>query len=149
MFFTQNRLFEECKQIFGDSDRTPSMADMAQMKYLDAVVKETLRLYPSVPFIARTITENFTMGDLKIKKDTEVAVHIYDLHHRPELFPNPEAFKPERFLTGETRHPYAYVPFSAGARNCIAQRARPVAVNPLLNPAHSAVALRAGFIHKI
>nr|QLI62180.1 cytochrome P450 31 [Streltzoviella insularis] len=118
----QERIYEECQEIFGDSDRTPSMTDLAQMKYLEAVIKETLRLYPSAPFIARRITEDFMMGDVLVPKGTEVGIHIYDLHHRADLYPDPEVFKPERFLNGELRHPYAFVPFSAGPRNCLGQR---------------------------
>ena len=54
-----------------------------------------------------------------MKKGSEVLVHIYGLHRKEDLYPEPEKFKPERFLNGESRHPYAYVPFSAGPRNCI------------------------------
>ncbi|KAG7300113.1 hypothetical protein JYU34_015653 [Plutella xylostella] len=118
----QDKIYEELEGIFGSSDRTPSMADQAAMKYLEAVIKETLRLYPSVPFIAREITEDFMMGDLPVKKGTEVAVHIYDLHRRPYLYADPEVFRPERFLGAGPKHPYAFVPFSAGPRNCIGQK---------------------------
>lgn len=55
-------MYEECQQIFGDSDRTANMADLGEMKYLEAVIKEVLRLYPSVPFIAREVTEDFMLG---------------------------------------------------------------------------------------
>ncbi|XP_026727614.1 cytochrome P450 4C1-like [Trichoplusia ni] len=118
----QDRLYEELQTILDDSDKAPSMADLNDMKYLEAVIKETLRLYPSVPFIAREITEDFMLDDLPIKKGVEVAVHIYDLHRRADLFNDPEAFKPDRFLNGEPMHAYAFVPFSAGPRNCIGQR---------------------------
>nr|ULR85493.1 cytochrome P450 [Spodoptera frugiperda] len=118
----QERIYEECQTILGDSDTTPTMSDLAEMKYLEAVIKETLRLYPSVPFIAREVTEDFMLGDLLVKKGTEVSIHIYDLHRLPELYPDPEAFKPERFLSQQPTHPYAFVPFSAGPRNCIGQR---------------------------
>ncbi|XP_068622542.1 cytochrome P450 4C1-like [Battus philenor] len=118
----QERIYEECKSIFGDSDRTPNWSDLAEMKYLEATIKEILRLYPSVPFIGRRITEDFMLDDIRVKKGTEVLVHIYDLHRREDIYPNPEAFIPERFLNGEVRHPYAFVPFSAGPRNCIGQR---------------------------
>ncbi|KPJ11479.1 Cytochrome P450 4C1 [Papilio machaon] len=118
----QERIYEECKLIFGDSDRTPSWADLAEMKYLEATIKEILRLYPSVPFIGRNITEDFMLGDVLVKKNVEVLVHIYDLHRRADIYPDPEAFQPERFLDGQVRHPYAFIPFSAGPRNCIGQK---------------------------
>ncbi|CAH0725105.1 unnamed protein product, partial [Brenthis ino] len=118
----QDRIYKECKEVLGDADRFPSAFDLGEMKYLDAVVKEILRIYPSVPFIGREIVEDFMLDDIKVKKGTEVVVHIYDVQRREDLFPDPECFKPERFLEGEARHPYSYVPFSAGPRNCIGQR---------------------------
>uniref|UniRef100_A0A2H1VHC9 SFRICE019005.2 n=1 Tax=Spodoptera frugiperda TaxID=7108 RepID=A0A2H1VHC9_SPOFR len=63
----QERIYEECQTILGDSDTTPTMSDLAEMKYLEAVIKETLRLYPSVPFIAREVTEDFMLGYLNEK----------------------------------------------------------------------------------
>ncbi|CAH2087256.1 unnamed protein product [Euphydryas editha] len=118
----QERILEECTSILGDSDRSPNMSELGEMKYLEAVIKEILRLYPSGPFIGRKITEDFMLGDIKIKKGCEVVVHIYEMQRREDLYPEPEVFRPERFLDGESRHPYAYVPFSAGLRNCIGQR---------------------------
>ncbi|CAK1581341.1 unnamed protein product [Parnassius mnemosyne] len=118
----QEKIYEECKTIFGDSDRTPSWSDLAEMKYIEATIKEALRLYPSVPFYGRKVTEDFMLGDLLVKKGVEIQLHIYDLHHREDIYPDAEAFKPERFLNGEVRHPYAYIPFSAGPRNCIGRR---------------------------
>ncbi|VVD04029.1 unnamed protein product, partial [Leptidea sinapis] len=117
-FTLEDRLYEECKGIFGDSMRTADPSELAQMKYLEAVVKEILRLYPSVPFIGRTIDEDFMLDDLRVPKGTEVVVHIFDMHHREDLFPEPYKFQPERFLSGEKTN-FSYVPFSAGPRNCI------------------------------
>ncbi|XP_050350003.1 cytochrome P450 4C1-like [Nymphalis io] len=118
----QESIFDECKVILGDSDRSPSASELNDMKYLDAVIKEILRLYPSVPFIGREIVEDFMLGDIKVSKGNEVIVHIYYMQQREDLYPEPKAFKPERFLSGEKRHPFSFVPFSAGPRNCIGQR---------------------------
>ncbi|XP_045450269.1 cytochrome P450 4C1-like [Melitaea cinxia] len=118
----QERILEEVTSILGDSDRPPNTSELGEMKYLEAVIKEILRIYPSVPFIGREITEDFMLDDIKVKKGAEVVVHIYDMQRNEDLYPEPEVFRPERFLDGESRHPYAYVPFSAGLRNCIGQR---------------------------
>ncbi|XP_026727615.1 cytochrome P450 4C1-like [Trichoplusia ni] len=118
----QERVFEEVQSILAGADRPVTLADLTEMKYMEAVIKEILRIYPSVPIIGREAVEDFKLGDLLVKKGSTIDVQIYLLHQNPELFPEPELFKPDRFLEGEARHPYAYVPFSAGPRNCIGQR---------------------------
>ena len=94
------------------------------MKYLDMCIKEGLRLYPSVPFIARRITEDFTVKDKVIPANTSGAVMIAMLHYDHKVFPNPAKYIPERFEPDQLVHklPYAYMPFSAGPRNCIGQK---------------------------
>jgi len=213
------------RSIFGDSDRAPTTQDISEMKYLDRVIKESLRLYPSVPSFLRTVTsdiplkgnadkrtfkrtESFFYGpgvptenhrkrrislschfcfhwvwwngvqsraklavlrliltldllcsmvllstklkpeywhmrggrpsshDLKllpschvlffadgkiIPAGCSVGISAVCMGRRPEVWPNPEIFDPDRFLPDAIaeRHPYAYTPFSAGPRNCI------------------------------
>ncbi|CAB3244164.1 unnamed protein product [Arctia plantaginis] len=119
----QDRIYWELQSVLNNTDRSPTMSDLADMKYMEAVIKEILRLYPSVPFIGRQIDEDFVLDGLLVKAGTTIDMHIYELHHREDLFPDAEAFKPERFLPGsELKHPFSYVPFSAGPRNCIGQR---------------------------
>lgn len=123
----QERLYEEILHItLGkvDPDRELCQADYNEMKYMDLVLKESLRLYPPVPFISRSIIEDTFFGERFIPKGSIVNVHIYDLHRDASVFPDPERFDPDRFLPENVagRSPYAYVPFSAGPRNCIGQR---------------------------
>lgn len=92
------------------------------MKYMERCIKEVLRLFPSVPVISRRLGEELTLTDGKIvPKGTNVTMLIYDMHHSPQVWDNPEQFDPDRFLPDNVakRHPFAYLPFSAGQRNCI------------------------------
>lgn len=112
---------EELHEVFGESDRACTMADIPKLKYLECCIKESLRLYPAVPNFKRIITEDFELGGYKIPANTTISMHIYALHRNEEFFPDPLTYRPERFMPEESggRHPFAYVPFSAGARNCI------------------------------
>ncbi|XP_042211264.1 cytochrome P450 4C1-like isoform X1 [Homarus americanus] len=120
----QARVHEELDSIFGDSDRPVTMADLREMKLTENCIKEALRLFPSVPFLARELKEEAVIDNYRIPVGTTVMIVTYQLHRDPEQFPNPEVFDPDRFLPENVskRHPYAYVPFSAGPRNCIGQK---------------------------
>lgn len=120
----QEKVFQELQDIFGDSDRNITFLDLGKMKYLERCLKEALRLYPSVSFISRRLGEDTEIGGYTIPAGVEVVLHIYDIHRDPDHFPNPDTFDPDNFLPERSskRHPFAYVPFSAGPRNCIGQK---------------------------
>lgn len=59
---SQRKIYEEMEQIFGDSKRLATMADLHEMRYLECCIKESLRLYPSVPFIARNLTQETVLS---------------------------------------------------------------------------------------
>lgn len=84
-------------------------------------MKESIRLHPSVAAFRRVITEEIQLGDYTIPVGASISVQIYALHHNEEVFPDPLSFKPERFQLEQStgRHPFAFIPFSAGPRNCI------------------------------
>lgn len=140
----QRKCFQEIRNVLGDDRTKPaSLNDLNNLNYLDLVIKETLRLFPSVPLIARELHEEIVIGesvyvnvalDLAFNvffifptdkhtypKGTNVVIPIYYMGHDPKLFINPEKFEPERFLvekTTEKTNPFTYIPFSAGPRNC-------------------------------
>ncbi|XP_044765946.1 cytochrome P450 4c3-like [Coccinella septempunctata] len=121
----QDKIYEELKSVFGDDDRDPTASDLQELRYLERCIKETLRLYPSVPKISRKTEEDIILdGGLIIPKDSTLLIMIYEMHRRADLYPNPEKFDPDRFLPENVlhKHPYAYIPFSAGPRNCIGQK---------------------------
>ncbi|XP_053712540.1 cytochrome P450 4V2 [Synchiropus splendidus] len=120
----QKKVHQELHEVFGTSDRPINTEDLKKLKYLECVIKESLRLFPSVPFFARTICEDCHIRGFKVSKGANAIIITYALHRDPRYFPEPEKFKPERFLPENSvgRPPYAYVPFSAGLRNCIGQR---------------------------
>lgn len=108
----QQRVFEEAVELEG-REKEP-------MPYLEAVIKETLRLYPSVPFFSRKVLEDLSVGNVTVPKGASVSCLIYMLHRDPDSFPDPERFDPDRFYLNEKQlHPFAFAAFSAGPRNCI------------------------------
>ena len=120
----QVRIQEELYQVFGDSDRPATMTDLRELKYLECCIKEALRLFPSVPAIGRHLREEAIIDGYQVPAGTTAIIFSYQLHRDPEQFPEPEKFDPERFTPENSakRHNYAYIPFSAGPRNCIGQK---------------------------
>lgn len=93
-----------------------------QMRYLEMCIKEAMRLYPSVSLIGRVASKDLHMpSGYTVPKGTNIHVHIYDLHRNSDMYPDPEKYDPERFLpeNASKRHPFSYLPFSGGPRNCI------------------------------
>ncbi|CAG9796527.1 unnamed protein product [Diatraea saccharalis] len=120
----QTRIFTELDEIFGDSTRPPTMNDLSKMHYLDCCILETLRLYPPVHFIGRKLGESVTLSNYYVEKGTNVLIFIIDMHRREDLFKDALKYNPDRFLPENSagRHPFAFIPFSAGLRNCIGQK---------------------------
>lgn len=122
----QQQVFEESKMNLGDDvAKTATMQDLNKLHYLELVIKETLRMYPSAPLIGRKIFEETRLGDVTIPANTSVVIAPFFLGRDPKIFPNPLHFDPSRFdveTNNEKNNPYAYIPFSAGPRNCIGQK---------------------------
>jgi cytochrome P450 family 4 len=119
----QEKAYEEQVALFGkEKNPTVTYGDLQEMKYLELVIKEALRLYPSVPFYARETNQEVEFGGTKIPKGVNITIFAYGIHRDPKYFPDPEKFDPSRFETIDGKLPYAYIPFSAGPRNCIGQK---------------------------
>jgi len=120
----QQRAYEEVAEVLGEEDRPVTRDDLAQLKYLQMVIKESLRLMPPVPMIQRKLAESVVIDGHLIPSSFQVTIYIHAIHLDPRHWPDPERFDPDRFLPEaiQGRHPYSYVPFSAGPRNCIGQR---------------------------
>ncbi|MBY0423918.1 MAG: cytochrome P450, partial [Parvularculaceae bacterium] len=86
---------------------------------LQATIKESMRLYPPAPHIARECVERDVVGDLVIEPGTEVHMSPWLLHRQEGLWSAPETFRPRRFLEGEPADRFAYLPFGVGPRVCI------------------------------
>lgn len=114
---------EELNSIFDDSERSPSYEDLNEMRYLECVVKEAMRLFPPIPIIGRMTNESVEVGGYMIPKDCCINIELHQILRDPVYFPNPEVFDPDRFLQENTsnRHKLAFIPFSAGPRNCIGE----------------------------
>jgi cytochrome P450 len=91
----------------------------AEDVYLDAVVKETMRLCPAAPIVVRKLLEPMELGGYAIPAGTTVAPCVHLVHRNPEIYPEPLAFRPERFLE-RPAGTYTWIPFGGGVRRCIA-----------------------------
>jgi cytochrome P450 len=111
----------------------PTNEHLNELVVCEAVLQETLRLYPPAPFIGRRCIRQHYIGSeghrqIRIPKGGEVIVNTYILHRREEFWPRPNEFDYTRWMrdpiTGlkpKLAHPFCYLPFAAGPRNCIGQ----------------------------
>lgn len=120
----QDKVYEEVSEILGRGE--PQQEDLNEMKYLERVIKETLRLFPPVPGVGRKLDHDIVLpsSGLIVPAGASFWANIWTAHRNPSLYPEPDRFDPDRFLPENHahRHPYSYVPFSAGPRNCIGQK---------------------------
>jgi cytochrome P450 len=87
--------------------------------YLDATLKEALRMRPVIMALGRRLTAAAEIGGYTIPAGTLVLVGILAIHHRADLYPQPDEFRPERFLGDGSPNPYGWIPFGGGVHRCI------------------------------
>src|SRR4051794_2975903 len=99
-------------------DRLETEVAAGDDTYLDAVIKETLRLRPVIALVLRKLVEPMEIGGRLLPAGLSVAPSIYLVHRRPAVYPEPERFRPERFLDGPAGT-YTWIPFGGGVRRCL------------------------------
>jgi cytochrome P450 len=115
----RGRLETELATVLGDAAASPD--EIPALPYVQAVINETLRLYPPAYITGREAIRDTVIGTVRIPKRHIVLISMYATHRDPRFFPEPEAFRPERWLDGlEKRLPRgAFIPFGMGSRKCI------------------------------
>lgn len=117
----QRKVYDEAKSILNDK-KDVEWEDLSGFKYLQLFIKEVMRYYTTVPILNRTLTKDTELDGVIIPKNSTVDIGIHLLNHHPDVWTDPDNFKPERLMyTDEEIDPFRYVPFSAGPRNCIGQ----------------------------
>ena len=106
----------ELDQVFPDHEVSPE--GLEQLPYLDAAIREALRLRPVVPFVPRLVKQTVTIGDHVFEPGNQVEPCILLVHRDPDLYPDPLAFRPERFLD-HTPGSNTWFPFGGGTRRCL------------------------------
>ncbi|GMS92778.1 hypothetical protein PENTCL1PPCAC_14953, partial [Pristionchus entomophagus] len=121
----QERAHQEIMEVLGDDpDRDLTRDDVGKLVYLERCIKESMRLFPPVPFVSRQLRHDFQCGDFLLPQGANVSIASIVVHRNESTYPDACQFDPDRFLLerAATRHAYDFIPFSAGPRNCIGQK---------------------------
>jgi cytochrome P450 len=113
----------------------------AEDTYLDAVVREAMRLCPPVAVVARRLLAPLRLGGYEVPAGVTVAPCVYLMHRRAEVYPNPRAFVPERFV-GKSAGTYTWIPFGGGSRRCLAASFATMEMKRVVHTVLSEVELR-------
>uniref|UniRef100_T1PB36 Cytochrome P450 n=1 Tax=Musca domestica TaxID=7370 RepID=T1PB36_MUSDO len=126
----QERAYAEVCEVFPENDDGEfelTYEHITQLSYLDMFIKETMRLFPTIPHFGRLVVG----GDLRLSSGAvlpeglELIINVYNVHHNKDVWgPHANIFNPDNFLPAnmENRHPYAFIPFSKGIRFCLGMR---------------------------
>ncbi len=116
----ERRARDEVAAVLGD--REPSLEDLPRLRFVRATIEESMRLYPPVWSLGRSVVDDDEIQGYRIPAGTFIFCTPWITHRHPGVWPNPEGFDPERFLDEKAcaeRPRFAYFPFGGGARQCI------------------------------
>jgi len=126
-----DNLVKEHKSLFGDDsfNHPPAFDDVKKLHWAPAILREALRKYSVVPLVMRIAANDDVVPkqesglgfDFTIPKGATIMAGIEGVHHRPDIWPSPETFVPQRFFDMDAVDPYAFIPFINGPRNCLGQ----------------------------
>lgn len=111
-----NKIQDEIDTVLGD--RPVTAEDLSSLVYLDATLREVMRLRPIVAFVSRYLLKPATVGGYNFPAGVRLAPSVYMTHRNPEVYDNPTEFRPERFLDNRP-DPYSWLAFGGGNRRCI------------------------------
>lgn len=120
----QQKVFEEIDLIVSSSADDITREQVEKLPYTEMCIKESLRIFPMVAYVGREADRDIRLKsvDIVVPKGTSIAVGIYPVHHNKRYWgDNVEDFDPNRFHSDNEAkiHPYCFLPFSGGARNCV------------------------------
>ncbi|CAL8112619.1 unnamed protein product [Orchesella dallaii] len=123
---------KEIDEVFENSahteNETLTFDSLANLKYVERCLLETMRLYPSsfgyMRYLKKSLNIDYEGKNVEVPAGTDIVLVPWVIHRSPQYYQKPEEFDPDRFLPDQSakRHPYSYLPFSAGPRNCIGQK---------------------------
>lgn len=115
----QTQVGDEAISVLGNEQR-PGPEHVARLELTSRVLNESMRLYPPGWLVPRKVTTDTELGGYRLRVGTTVLYSSYLIHHRPDLYPDPERFDPQRWRDRCSHRRGDYIPFAAGARRCIA-----------------------------